>query len=157
MPRKKSTDITLKTPPSGQIVHKGEFDQFAQWMAIPKRLREPATHGEMAKHLGVHIDTLADWKKRDDFWERVKGYRKAFLRETIPDILDAAIQAAKRDSFNDRKLLLEMMEEYLPTTRSELTGKDGKPIELGIVGIIREAAQQQLPEGEPNNDQTNRD
>src|SRR5947209_15775829 len=98
MPRKKVTDLTTKTPAQGEIVHKYEFDQFAQWMALPKRLREPLTQGEMAKKLGVNADTPSDWKKRDDFWALVKQYRSTFLKETIPDILDAAIRAAKGDS-----------------------------------------------------------
>ncbi len=105
MPRKKATDITPKTPTPANLVHPQEFDQFAQWMSLPKRLREPETQGLMATHLDVSPDTLSDWKKRDEFWARVKEYRSVFLKETIPDILDAAIKAAKADSFNDRKLL----------------------------------------------------
>ena len=50
----------------------------------------------MAKKLGVAPDALADWKQRDDFWEKVKAYLSTFLRETIPDIVDTAIQAAER-------------------------------------------------------------
>ena len=70
------------------------------------------------------------------------AYRSTFLRETIPDILDAAIQAAKRGSFNDRKLLLEMAEEYLPVSRQEVTGRDGGPMQVQmLVGIIQEARQ----------------
>jgi hypothetical protein len=142
MPRKKATELATKNTNPGQIVHLHEFEQFAQWMALPKRLRDPELHGDMARKLGVAADTLSDWKKRDDFWEKVKAYRSTFLRETIPDILDAAIQAAKRDSFNDRKLLLEMAQEYLPVTRQEVTGKDGGPMQVQtLVGIVQEARQ----------------
>jgi hypothetical protein len=146
MPRKKATDLTTKNTNPGQIVHLQEFDQFAQWLALPRRLRDPELHGEMAKKLGVAPDTLSDWKKRDDFWEKVKAYRSTFLRETIPDILDAAIRAAKGDSFNDRKLLLEMAQEYLPVTRQEMTGKDGGPVQVQtLVGIVQEAREPDRP------------
>jgi hypothetical protein len=140
MPRKKATDLTTKNTNPGAIVHLREFEHFAQWMALPRRLRAPDTHGDMAKQLGVAPDTLSDWKKRDDFWVKVKDYRSTFLKETIPDILAAAVQAAKRDSVNDRKLLLEMAQEYLPVTRQEVTGKDGGPMQVQtLVGIVQEA------------------
>src|SRR4051794_18288186 len=140
MPRKKATDLTTKNTNPGQIVHLQKFEQFAQWMALPKRLRDPELHGDMAKKLGGAADTRSDWKKRDGLWAKVKEYRSTLLRETIPDILDAAIRAAKTDSFNDRKLLLEMAEECLPVSRQEVTGRDGGPMQVQtLVGIIQEA------------------
>src|SRR3954451_24815963 len=142
MPRKKATDLTTKNTNPGAIVHLQEFEQFAQWMALPRRLRDPDTHGDMAKNLGVAADTLSDWKKRDDFWAKVKEYRSTFLKETIPNILDAAIREAKQGSFNDRRLLLEMAQEYLPVSRQEVTGKDGGPMQVqSLVGIVQEARQ----------------
>ena len=140
MPRKKVTDLSAKTPTPSEIVHRHEYEQFAQWMALPKRLRDPETHSGFAEKFTVSPDTLTDWKKREEFWLLVKDYRSAFLKETIPDILDAAIRAAKGDSFNDRKLLLEMAQEYLPVTRQEMTGRDGGPVQVQtLVGIIQEA------------------
>lgn len=146
MSQKKTTKLTPKTPTPGNLVHPYEFDQFAQWIALPKRLRDPETQGELATKLSVGPDTLSDWKKKDEFWARVKEYRGLFLKETIPDILDAAIRAAKGDSFNDRKLLLEMAQEYLPISRQEVTGKDGGPMQVQtLVGIIQEARQTDKP------------
>ena len=114
MPRKNVTHLTTKTPPHGTVIHPVEFDQFAQRMVLRKRLGDSAIQGEMATQLVVNPDTLSDWKKRDGCWAQVKPCRQAFLQATLPDILDAAIQAATRDRFSDRKRLLALAEEYLP-------------------------------------------
>ncbi len=57
-------------------------------------------------------------------------------------MLEASIRAATGHSFPDRQMLLQMAGLYTPTNRSEVTGQDGKPIQVeSIVGIVREAAQ----------------
>lgn len=105
------------------------------------RLEGQDRHGGFAENYGARPDMLTDWKKRDEFWLLAKDFRSAFLKETI---LDAAIRAANGDSFNDRKLLLEMAQEYLPVTRREMIGRDGGPVQVQtLVGIVQEARQQE--------------
>jgi len=63
------------TPELDAIKLVEEFDAAALWMALPRRERDPVTQAELAKALGVHPDSISDWKKRDDFWEKVDDYR----------------------------------------------------------------------------------
>lgn len=72
------------------------------------------------------------------------------VQERIGEVLDASIREAKRQSFQDRQTLLQMAGLFTPLTRSEVTGKDGKPLQVEtIVGIVREAAVRAAPAADP--------
>ena len=45
MPRKKATDRATNNTNPGQIVRFQNLDQFAHWLALPRRLRDPESHG----------------------------------------------------------------------------------------------------------------
>ena len=55
----------------------------------------------------------------------------------------------EQDNFNDRNLLLEMAQEYVPIACREVIGKGGDPLRVQtLVGIIKEARQARAgPEG----------
>lgn len=77
----------------------------------------------------------------------VDAYNQAglfLLKERVGEVLEAAIREAKRHSFPDRQMLLQMAGLYTPTSRAEVTGKDGKPMQIEtIVGLVREATNRQ--------------
>lgn len=68
--------------------------EFLEWLALPKRLRQPKTQKAFAKKIGVHQDTLTDWKRLPNFLDRVVSRSRDLVRQAIPDVLDAVIQQA---------------------------------------------------------------
>lgn len=67
-PRKqKSKWIRYKFPSRPEV-----FEAFAEWMVYPKSAREPKTQGKFAELHEVSPDTLSDYKKKTEFWEKVK-------------------------------------------------------------------------------------
>ena len=73
--------------PSSKLRHQYEYDDFVQWIALPKSLRDPQTQKELAKKFGVGEDTLSEWKQRNDFWMSVEEKRRSWGRERTPDVL----------------------------------------------------------------------
>ena len=134
-------EIAPTTPSRDDIKLTEEFEAAALWMALPRKMRDPKTQGELAQKLQVHPDSISDWKKRDGFWAKVVTYRDIWVREEISDVVQGLFKKAKYGAAAEVKLFLQFVGLFTETSCTELTGKDGKPLELGIAGIVREAAQ----------------
>lgn len=62
------------------------------------------------------------------------------LKGRLGEVLEASIREAKRHAFPNRQMLLQMTGLYATTSRAEVTGKDGKSVQIEtIVGLVREA------------------
>lgn len=119
-----------ETPALTDIHLKEEFDAAALWMALPRRRRDPATQLELADQLGISPDSITDWKKREDFWEKVNAHRQYWVKEEVSDVVRGLIKQAKRGTAPEVKLFLQFAGLYTETSRQELTGRDGKPIQF---------------------------
>ncbi len=71
------------------------FEAFAVWLAYPKSVRDPKSQGAFAKKNEVSPDTLSDYKKKPELWEKVEEKReeikddienKIFLAEAFKDL-----------------------------------------------------------------------
>lgn len=90
--------ITTKTPNSPKKKQKTKwvrfkypsrpevFEAFSIWMAYPKSIRDPKTQGAFALKNEVSPDTLSDYKKKPEFWEKVKE-NKEKIKSEIADKL----------------------------------------------------------------------
>ncbi len=139
-PTKTQQQNAPTTPSQGDIRLPEEFDAAALWMSIPRKQREPATQAELAEKLGVNPDSITDWKKRDDFWEKVNGYRQSWVKEEISDVVAGLIKKAKHGAAPEVKLFLQFAGVYTETTRNEHTGKNGEPIRLTLADLVTQAA-----------------
>jgi len=72
---------------SGTLRHHHEYAQFVRWIATPEPYREIKKQEDFAKSIGVHQDTLTDWKKREGFWSAVKEEISQFGRERTPNAI----------------------------------------------------------------------
>jgi hypothetical protein len=134
--------FTPETPDQGDIKLIEEFDAAALWMALPRKQREPATQLELADKLGIHSDSITDWKKRDDSWEKVNDYRQYWVKDEISDLVNGLIKKARQGTAAEVKLFLQFAGLYTETSRQELTGKDGNPIQFqSLADLVVGAAQ----------------
>ena len=141
-PRKAQQEVTAPTTPSrDDITLTEEFEAAALWMALPRKMRDPKIQGELAEKLQIQPDSISDWKKRDDFWEKVATYRGVWVREEISDGIEGLIKKAKYGAAPEVKLFLQFAGLFTETSHTERTGKGGGALERGIEGIAREAAQ----------------
>lgn len=67
---------------------------FMEWLSLPKDMREPATHVELAKQLQVSNAMLSRWKQLPGFWDGVEQVHIKKLRERLGDIYEALIEHA---------------------------------------------------------------
>jgi hypothetical protein len=101
--------FTTKTPKTPKKTQKGKwfrskwpsrpevFEAFATWMAYPKSIREPGTQQGFAKLHEVSPDTLSDYKKKAEFWEKVDENREKI-----------------QDDIKDKKFLFEIFKDMNP-------------------------------------------
>jgi hypothetical protein len=76
-----------KSPTKNTLSKPAEFQEFVVWMSTPENLRELKTQKELAAKIGVHEDTLTDWKQRDDFWEAVEKEWNKWGREKTSNVI----------------------------------------------------------------------
>lgn len=114
----------------------------------------PLTRTELSEAAKVDRKTVWSAFQTPAFVETYNQVCLFLLKERVGEVLEASIREAKRHSFPDRQMLLQMAGLYTPTSRAEVTGRDGKPVQIEtIVGIVREAAQQ--PRSDDPDDQAN--
>lgn len=78
----KHTWIRYKYPSRPEV-----FSAFSEWMAYPRSVRKPKTQGEFAKLKEVSPDTLSDYKKKPEFWEKVEENKERLKREIADSIM----------------------------------------------------------------------
>ncbi len=124
---KKLTPIDSdQKPPERSLKHPTEFEQFVSWMALPEPSRKPREQQEFAKTIGVHSDTLTDWKKREGFWEEVRGKRPEWGKEKLSNIWYALYKKIIADgSAAEVKLWLQYFDDFKETTvqKNRIRGK----------------------------------
>lgn len=84
-----------------------------EWLAIPSKLREPATQGQFALKIGVHENTLARWKKLEGFNTAVGELAREQVDEHLPDIYGALVKGAKAGRLGHIKTCLEVAQHYV--------------------------------------------
>lgn len=99
--------------------------KFIDWLAETKFDRVPSTQALLAANLGINPRTLTRWKQIPELMEAVEDRTREKLREDFPEILGALRREAIKGNFQHIKMALEMLGEYVPTERRELTGPKG--------------------------------
>ena|SRR3990167_4385632 len=80
--KQKSKWIRFKYPSRPEV-----YEAFSEWMAYPLLARKPKTQGEFSKLHEVSPDTLSDYKKKPEFWEKVKENKEKLKQEIADSIL----------------------------------------------------------------------
>ena len=83
---------TSKTPKSKWIRYKYPsrpevFEAFSKWLAYPKSFRKPKTQGQFAKIHEISPDSLSDYKKKNELWEKVEEYKNKLKNEIADSIM----------------------------------------------------------------------
>lgn len=104
-----------------------EYIRFVQWIASPIPLRVPKTQEEFAKEVGVNEDTLADWKKREGFWDRVIKETKHWGKDKTATVLLSLYQKAITEGDAARvKLWLQYINDWVEKQDVAVSGTLGQ-------------------------------
>ncbi len=90
---------------------------YIAWASVPKSQREPKTLDGLVDLLGLaSAGTIRNWRREDpEIGERIAALPRALLCEHVADVYAAMIAVATTPDyhgFQDRKLLLELTDEY---------------------------------------------
>lgn len=82
--------------------------RFILWLALPKAMRVPKTQGLLANDLGVHQDTLSQWKNIPGFRDEVTAAAREYMRDDVPIVLDTIRKLAIKGSVAHLNMFLSM-------------------------------------------------
>lgn len=82
--------------------------RFIAWLALPKAQRMPKTHQLLAQQIGVHQDTLTDWKRMPGFMDDVNTLARELVKHDIADVLGVIRREAKRANLPYVNMVLAM-------------------------------------------------
>jgi len=105
------------------------FQEFCLWSALPTPLRNPKTQREFEEKWGVHKNTVAKWKKRQDYWEMVANARREWSKDKTSDVIHGLYRnASTRGEAAEVKLWLQAVEDWSEKTVAP-------PANITVIGI----------------------
>jgi hypothetical protein len=119
----KAKTTTHLNPPSlararGQLKNESTYDEFILWFALPKyekvRMRLE-TQEQFAGYHHLNRHTISEWKKRLDFYPRLKELRNTWGRDRTHNVIVALYHGAISDrpsAARDRELWLKYVEGW---------------------------------------------
>jgi hypothetical protein len=108
--------------------------KLIRWLARPESLREPRTHAELAKDLGVGERTLYRWKELPGLTSAVAELAREHLEDDLPEVYHALTKKAKRGSFQHIKLVLELAGHC--SGRKEVPGKVSGAVPIRLIEVV---------------------
>lgn len=87
---------------------------YMEWLATPKKLRNPKTVEQIATQLGYDRTALWEWTKKPGWNKAVAQIAREYLHTEAPEILQSLGNRAKRGDVAAIKLALEILGEYVP-------------------------------------------
>lgn len=82
--------------------------RFIAWLAFPKAQRVPRTQQELAGKIGVHQDTLTDWKHLPGFMDAVNTLARELVKHDVAEVLGVIRSRAKKGELPFVNMLLAM-------------------------------------------------
>ncbi|MDA2921688.1 phBC6A51 family helix-turn-helix protein [Patescibacteria group bacterium AH-259-L07] len=114
------------------------YEEFIKWIALPKPLREPRTHLELAEKYGVDKATLSQWKHKDGFWDEVRKEMKQWARDKTPNVIQAIYQKIlKYGNAQEAKLWLQFIEDWKEKSEVDVGGKSIEALEASIRKLLK--------------------
>jgi transcriptional regulator with XRE-family HTH domain len=100
---------TLKTT----VRKNTKYLEFVSWMSQPSVMRQPKTLQDFAKKIGIHKDTLTNWKSSKSFWSDVKTEKTFLMQEWLGTAIAALFRKImKYGNACDVKLLFQLAGEW---------------------------------------------
>jgi hypothetical protein len=118
--------LTESTQPEPVKVNPDEFkgmttrEALAYWLALPTKVRNPASQKELAAILDVSEERLCQIKRDPKFKDDVMEYRKTFFKQFTSDVIDSLVKVAKTGNERAAKLFLQYVEDFQETSMQKI-------------------------------------
>lgn len=116
----KKEEATKEKRIPGKPYKYAEYLIFIVWIATPRIEREPERQGEFAKKYGLNTDTIAEWKKKVEFWDEVRAVRNRDLLERTGDVLRKLEVVALEGEVPAMKLFLQYTSQLIEKSENKL-------------------------------------
>jgi hypothetical protein len=87
----------------------GERELFMEWLATVRSERQPATQGELARLLGVHVTTLSRWKHEPGFIRELIRRVRTKYADRLPGIISAVAARGEMGDVPAGRLFLDFL------------------------------------------------
>ncbi len=96
-----------------KIKKNAKYFEFVEWFILPTPIRQPKTLQDFAKKIGIHKDTLTNWKATESFWQDVRIARMSWFQDMLGDaILALYRRIMKYGNACDVKLIFQLAGEW---------------------------------------------
>lgn len=96
-----------------KIKKNAKYFEFIQWFIQPTPIRQPKTLQDFAKKIGIHKDTLTNWKNTESFWRDIKSERTSWMQDMLGDAILALNRRIMRyGNACDVKLIFQLAGEW---------------------------------------------
>jgi len=82
--------------------------RLMSWLALPKAERKPKTQQLLAVAIGVHQDTLTDWKHLPGFMDAVNVIARELVKHDVAEVLAVIRREAKQANLPYVNMVLAM-------------------------------------------------
>lgn len=130
--------ITIESPKSSEKNYpykRSIYTEFILWTAMPfseKKNLGLEKQGQFADYYKVHPDTLTNWKKRDDFEQRVDAILKMWSTDKTPDVIHSIYRTAVKGNPLSQQLWLGYFKGYNP---KKIADEKEEKVEVGVDDI----------------------
>lgn len=95
-------------------------DALAYWIALPSKVRNPATQKGLAALLEVSEERLCQIKRDNNFKAQVMEYRKTFFKQFTSDVIQSLVNIAKTGNERAAKLFLQYIEDFQESSKQTI-------------------------------------
>lgn len=126
----------------GVLAKPSKYLDFVLFIALPpeqqKEMTGCETQKQFAAKIGVHQDSLVDWKKKPEFWDDVSRVRKEIFKEYISEVVYALKKTAvKTGAASEVKVFLEYAGELKKDSDPSKLPEAMEKIILKVSEILR--------------------
>ena len=90
-----------------------KYSEFIRWFSQPNAIRQPKNLQDFAKIIGIHKDTLTNWKNTQSFWKDIKLERVFWMQDMLGDAVLALYKRIIRyGNACDVKLIFQLAGEW---------------------------------------------
>jgi hypothetical protein len=121
-----------------RALKQAEYYLFTRWMATPRTIRTPKTQGGFSDLYKVGHDTLARWKKEDQFWDDVQRSVRDWTQEYTPNVIYSVYLQTQAGNVHAMKLWFDYIDP--PNVRPPQKAEP-KLEEETLTGLLMKRAQ----------------
>lgn len=105
--------------------------EYAWWLAMPTRARQPRTKEQLAAKMGMSRNTFTKWDKKPGFSDLIREQAMKMVGRDWPQVLHSMIREARAGNVEAAKFVGRILGLY--SEKREVSGDPNRPFIFRIV------------------------